>query len=252
MTVTLVPERRGHRGVLQADHARADDDGVPVQAIDPCDLVGVEDRLRPSRGTFGLCAGRDPQPIRMKSAARRRGSLRAPSTSSVCGSAKRAVPSRISIPLRFNCARTTSPCLLLDGLDAEAEVRDRELFLDDVVAAVEGAMPEPGEVEDPFAERLGRDRPALERDTAQRRGDPRRPPLADLGRRDRGLLAGRPRADDREVVLGMSPWRSTSAPRTSRSSSLSRRRADEEELREHPSLTLVRAGGDRRGVRRRS
>src|SRR5687768_13542813 len=88
-------------------------------------------------------------------------------------------------------------------LHPESEVRDGDLVLDRVVAPVEGALPESGEVEDPFAQRLGGDRSGVDADAADHLlAVDDRDPLAELCRRDRALLSRRAGTDHDEVVRG--------------------------------------------------
>src|SRR5262249_21367555 len=88
-----------------------------------------------------------------------------------------------------------------DGLDPRREVRDRDLVLDGVIAAVEGALAEAGKIEDGLAKSLRRDRAGMETDASDpllaiHDGDR----VSRLRRRDGSLLAGGPRPDHDEVV----------------------------------------------------
>ena len=86
--------------------------------------------------------------------------------------------------------------------DAERDVLDRDLVLQPVALAVDRSLVQPRQVEDRLADRLRRNRPRVDADTADR-GVPldQRDALAELRRLDRRLLARRPRADDDDLEL---------------------------------------------------
>src|SRR5262249_6041595 len=193
-------ESRRHRGVLQPDDARPDDDGLPVHAVHALDLVGVEDRLA-VHGDLRIVRGPRPASDQDEVGGQAPRALRTLHFQRVrIGEARGAVRDRDSGAFQLRAHEGALP--LPDGLDAEAEIRYRDLLLDDVVAAVKGALPEAGEIEDALAQRLGRDRPAPQRRAAEMAGAvDHHDALADLGRRDGGLLSRRTRSDDREVVL---------------------------------------------------
>jgi hypothetical protein len=88
------------------------------------------------------------------------------------------------------------------GVDPEGEIGDGDRVLQRVVAPVEGPLLNPGKVEDRLPKGLGRNRPRVEADAADHLlAIDDRDALADLGGGDGALLAGRPRADDDEVIV---------------------------------------------------
>ena len=101
---------------------------------------------------------------------------------------------------------------------AREQVGGGDLLLDAVARAVQLALAHAGEVDDGLAQRLRRDGPGVHADPAEHAAafDDRHR-LAELCRRDRGLLAARTRADDDEVVLqhGTHGKRSTPVTRIS-------------------------------------
>ena len=162
-----------------------------------------ESKIRsPSSGTFGLCAGRVPQAIRMCSPFRATG----PSAVSDLDGVRIGEP-RLPVNGRDAVARELrAHDLHLPGhdlLDAEGEIGDGDLAVDRVVLAVEALLAEAREVHDRFAERLGRDRSRVEADAADHflavdDGGL----LPELRGGDRGLLSRRAGTDDDEVVGG--------------------------------------------------
>ena len=194
-------ERGDHRGVLEADDARADDDEVPGEGLAREELIRVDDPLAVERhrravrrpraaGDEDVLAVQDGRPVgRVHLDGVRIGELRP------------AMHGRdvVARELRAHDLHLLGH----DLLDAEGEVRDRDLAVDRVVLAVEGLLQEPGEVHDRFAERLGRDRARVQADAADHllavdHGDL----LPELGGGDRGLLTGRTGSDDDEIVGG--------------------------------------------------
>jgi hypothetical protein len=89
-----------------------------------------------------------------------------------------------------------------DVLGARHQVRDGDLGLDPVARAVHVPLGEAGQVQHGLAQRLRRDGARVDADAADHvpalgDGDA----LAELRRRDRGLLSARPRTDHQQVVV---------------------------------------------------
>ena len=154
----------------------------------------------PSSVTVGECAGRVPQAIRMRPAVTGRSRRRATTSSVVrVDEAGGARDGRDAVAGELRADDLELP--LDDLLDAKSEVGDGDLAIDGVVLAVERPLLEAREIEDRLPQRLRGDRAGVEADAADHLpavddGDP----LAELGRRDRPLLAGRTAADHEEVV----------------------------------------------------
>ena len=89
-----------------------------------------------------------------------------------------------------------------DVLGAGQQVGGGDLLLDAVAGAVELTLAHAGEVDDRLAQRLGRDGPGVDADAAEHPAPlDDRHRLAELGRRDGGLLTAGTRTDDDEVVF---------------------------------------------------
>jgi hypothetical protein len=102
--------------------------------------------------------------------------------------------------------------LAADVLGARQQVGDGDLFLDPVAGAVQLALAHAGQVEHRLAQRLGRDGAGVDADAAEHVAAlDDRDRLAELGRRDRGLLAAGTGTDDDEVVARL---RAGEIPRT--------------------------------------
>ncbi len=104
--------------------------------------------------------------------------------------------------LRSSWLRITSTSRPTTCCAPGQQVGDRDLGLDPVAGAVHVALGEAGQVEHRLAQRLRRDRAGVDADPAHHgvplgHGDP----LAQLRRRDRGLLPARSRADHQQVVV---------------------------------------------------
>src|SRR5438093_1983240 len=92
--------------------------------------------------------------------------------------------------------------LALDHLTrAHGQVLDGDLILDAVAVAVDGALAEPGQVDDRLAESLGRDRSAIDRNAAKLAPFHDRRAPSKLGRLDRRLLPRGAGADDQKFVV---------------------------------------------------
>ena len=154
----------------------------------------------PSSGTVGLCAGRVPQAM----STCRRGpasSLRSRRSRACADRGIGRCRDSVATRLRLSWARTTSISRPRTFWTRKARSGHRDVLGDRVVAAVERALAEPGEVQDRLAQRLRRNRAGVEAHAADHLlavddGDL----LAELRRGDRALLAGRAGADDDEVV----------------------------------------------------
>ena len=100
-----------------------------------------------------------------------------------------------------------------DVAGSRQQVGRCDLVLDPIARAVELALVHPGQVQNRLAQRLRRDGAGIDADAAEHRpllDD--RDRFAQLGRRDRGLLAARARADDDHVVFEYRTHELTSTP----------------------------------------
>ncbi len=205
----LGAQRGEHRGVLDADHAR--------RRPPPSRSAATSGRgcrrspapgLRRTRRPVGR-AGLVPVAITMYSP---RTVVRSPrvwsSTSTVWSSRKRPCPVCRSTRLRISCERTTSCSLLMTWRGAGQQVGGGDLLLDAVAGAVQLALAHAGQVDDRLAQRLGRNGSGVHANAAEHPAAlDDRDRLAELRRRDRGLLPARTRTDDDEVVLQhWNPW----------------------------------------------
>ena len=192
-------ERGEHRGVLDADDPGAHDHHGR-RDVSSLRMPSESTTLMSSNST---CVGRAGQvPGASTILPRRTVTWLPPSTATVCGSMKCAVP--------VSTVDVVAQQLAADHLDLAADhvlrtrcqVGDRDVVLDPVAGAVELALGMPGEVEDRLAQRLGRDRAGVDADAADHvatiddadaapelRGGYRRP------------LAARTAADDQQVVV---------------------------------------------------
>src|SRR5690242_1419865 len=89
-----------------------------------------------------------------------------------------------------------------DPLHAMGEIACRNAVADDVVFSVDRALPEAGEVQNRFAQRLARNGAGVDAHAARHLPPiDDRDTLTELGSRDRSLLARRPATYDDEVVI---------------------------------------------------
>ena len=198
----LGAQRGEHRGVLDADDAGANHHHRRRQGLQVEDAVGVQ------------------HPVFVELDAGRAGRLGAGGDHDVLAADGRALAA--GGVLDQDGVRVDEPAVALDQIDAVAhqlrphhvllladdvcgagqQVGGGDLLLDAVAGAVQLALAHAGEVDDRLAQRLGRNGSGVHANTAQHPaalddGDR----LAELCRRDRGLLAARTRTDDDEVVL---------------------------------------------------
>jgi hypothetical protein len=195
----LQAERREHRRVLDADDAGTDDEHRRRDVVEEEQTVGVEDRLvveldgaravrARSRGDDDLLGAQPP----VLGAAAQDDGVRVDEAGGA-GDDVNAIPRELV---------ADDVDLALDDLPRpQRKILDRDLLLDAVALAVHGALTEPGEVHDRFAESLRRDRPAIDRDAPELATLDDGDAPAELGRLDGRLLASGPRADDQELVV---------------------------------------------------
>jgi hypothetical protein len=194
----LPTERGEHRGVLDADDARADDENGRRDSVEQEQSVGIEDRRpveldrgrprrtrsrcndEPLRGQPPLLVIRDGDGVRIEEA---------------CAPLKdlNVVPHQLV---------ADDVDLALDHLlRPEAEIIDRDLLLHPVALAVGRLLAQSGEVDDGLTERLRGDRPPVDRHATELATLDEGDGPAELCRLDRCLLSGRPGSDDEEFVL---------------------------------------------------
>ena len=193
----LDSERREHRGVFDADDSRAHDEEGFREGLQREDAVRVDHghAVDGDGRRRGLRADRDHDLLRLDleaSSGARHGQVMGVREGS--GAPEESDP----VPLHLGADDVD---LARDDLVApEEEVVHRDVVLHGVGHAVDPALGDPEQVEDGFAERLGRDRPRVHADPAHHLA-----PLADsdLLAELRGLdgcpLPGRTRAEDEEI-----------------------------------------------------
>ena len=109
---------------------------------------------------------------------------------------------RRSTRLRISWIAHDVALLADDVAGARQQVGGGDLLLDAVAGAVQLALAHAGEVDDRLAQRLRRNGAGVDADSAEHPAAlDDRDRLAELRRRDGGLLAARTRTDDDEVVL---------------------------------------------------
>ena len=201
-TVTLVPRRREHRRVLDADHPGADDHHRGRNGLEIQDAVGVE---YPgivefdARGPQGLGARREDDEAPANGDAL--GPARVLDLQRVC--VGEAGVSDVELDAVAHQLGADDVDLLADDvLSAGQEVGGGDLLLDAIARAVQLALAHPRQIDDRLAERLRRDGSgvhayATEHQAAFDDGDR----LAEFRSRDRGLLTAGTGPDDDEVVF---------------------------------------------------
>ena len=193
-------QRGEHRGVFQSDHAGADHDGAAGHLdVERDQLVAVEDAFPVARDVGvprrARAAG-DQHVLRLYGP---RPLVRLHGERVRSGEARRSLQHRDSVAAQLVAHHLQ--LVLAHLADATVEIRHGDDLLQHVVAPVEGALPEAGEVEDGLAQRLARDRARVQRHAAQALtaiDDGHF--LAQLGRADGPFLARRSAADHHQVV----------------------------------------------------
>ncbi len=214
----LGAQRGEHRGVLDADHTGAHDHHRRGQRLQVEDAVGVEHPVvvefdAGRAGRFG--AGGDHDVFTADRCALAAGGFLDQDGVRV----DEAAVTLDEVDAVAHELRPDDVLLLADHMaGAREQIGGGDLLLDAVARAVQLALAHAGEVDDGLAQRLRRDGPGVHADTAEHAAafDDRHR-LAELCRRDRGLLATRTRTDDDEVVLqhGTHGKRSTPVARIS-------------------------------------
>ena len=197
----LRAQGREHRGVLDADHARAHDDHRVRDLLQVEDPVRVEDGALVERDAVRVGrprAGREDEPLGADAAlAVVRDHLQ------LVGAGERGHAVDHGHVVAHELVAHHVALGLDDLLHARSQVAEGEVGLHPEGLAVDLALAQAGEVEDRLAQRLAGDRPGVRRDAAEHRpAVDDHGPLVQLGRLHRGLQAARTRPDDRELVLG--------------------------------------------------
>ena len=197
----LRAQGREHRGVLDADHARAHDDHRVRDLLQVEDPVRVEDGALVERDAVRVGrprAGREDEPLGADAAlAVVRDHLQ------LVGAGERGHAVDHGHVVAHELVAHHVALGLDDLLHARSQVAEGEVGLHPEGLAVDLALAQAGEVEDRLAQRLAGDRPGVRRDAAEHRpAVDDHGPLVQLGRLHGGLQAARTRPDDRELVLG--------------------------------------------------
>ena len=189
-----------HRGVLDADHAGADDDERLRDLGEVEDAVGVEDRLLvelDARGPHRPAAGRDHDAVGVHDLA---AAVGVRDHDRVVVDEARVAVEDGHVVARELVADDVG-LALADARRARAQVLHRDVGLDAVALAVDRALAEAGQVQHGLAQRLRGDRPAEDAAPAELLALDDRGAAAELRGLDRGLLARRPGADREEVEV---------------------------------------------------
>ena len=196
----LHAQRGEHDGVFQADHAAADDDHRPRHARQIEDLVGIENRFaveRNVRGPRGPRAGGQQDVLGLEDL---------PFAAAADFDAVRIDERRLAVrdvhAVAGELVLDDVPIGLRDFDHLPPQLVHRDLALAEVAVVVHVALAVAGEVDDRFANRLGRDRARVQRHAADKLAlplDDDHAPIL-LGGGDGRLLAGRPAAHHDQVV----------------------------------------------------
>lgn len=196
----LRAEGAQHRRVFQPDHTAADDDGRLRNALELVDRVGVENPWRTDwnlRVLGGPAATRDQMRVRRKPL---RVVRRLDAHGAIVGEARLALGHDHAVALQLSANDLVFT--LHHRAQAAREIRHVDLILQAVLAAVERALIETGEIQDGFPECLAGDRTRPELHAAERLAlFDHQHALAELGGSNRGTLSVRAAADHDEVVV---------------------------------------------------